>query len=108
MDANNFSSTVKPSGSKPIKPIVAGLQKKNLIIIGVLALVLLLLIGVFLFWMMSSNKKIAGQLSDEAVSAGLGAQLLEKAQNPIKDKLPETNPFQEDINPLKDVYQNPF
>lgn len=108
MDTNNFPINAKPSGAEPVKPINAGPQKMNLIIIGALVLVLLLVIGVFFFWQISSKKKTASQLSEEVISSGLGAQLLEKAQNPIKDKLPETNPFQEDINPLKDVYQNPF
>jgi hypothetical protein len=45
----------------------------------------------------------------ENVGGGLGASIYEKSQNPIVDKLPETNPFgKAPINPLKSVYTNPF
>lgn len=39
----------------------------------------------------------------------LGAELLEKAQHPLKGELPQTNPFTEaETNPFVDVYKNPF
>lgn len=39
----------------------------------------------------------------------LGGDLLEKAQNPLKDELPQTNPFTgAETNPFIDVYENPF
>lgn len=38
-------------------------------------------------------------------TSSLGASLLEKAQNPIQDKVPEVSPT---ANPVKDVYKNPF
>ncbi len=45
----------------------------------------------------------------------LGAELLEKNQNPIKDEIAETNPFKaeanpfaKELNPYEGVYQNPF
>lgn len=45
----------------------------------------------------------------ENVGGGLGANIFAKSQNPIVDKLPETNPFEKiEINPLKAVYSNPF
>lgn len=47
--------------------------------------------------------------------SGLGAQIFESAQNPLKNEVPdtnpfsaETNPFQQDTNPYKDTYKNPF
>lgn len=47
--------------------------------------------------------------------AGLGAQIFEQAQNPLKGDVPETNPFAADTNPFdadtnpyKDAYKNPF
>lgn len=47
--------------------------------------------------------------------AGLGAQIFEGAQNPLKGDVPETNPFSADTNPFKtetnpykDTYKNPF
>lgn len=46
---------------------------------------------------------------------GLGAQIFEGAQNPLKDDVPETNPFSAETNPFKtetnpykDTYKNPF
>jgi len=45
----------------------------------------------------------------ENVAGGLGGSIFEKSQNPIVDKLPETNPFEKiEINPLKSIYANPF
>lgn len=44
-----------------------------------------------------------------ATAERLGAELLEKAQNPLKDELPQTNPFEQaETNPFIDVYENPF
>ncbi|MBI2888343.1 MAG: hypothetical protein HYY10_00275 [Candidatus Liptonbacteria bacterium] len=43
--------------------------------------------------------------SAAATTSSLGASLLEKAQNPIQDKVPELSPT---ANPVKDVYKNPF
>ncbi|MEK7181085.1 MAG: hypothetical protein AAB738_01985 [Patescibacteria group bacterium] len=39
--------------------------------------------------------------------SGIGGEIFQKVQNPIADKLPESNPAQ-DINPLENTYQNPF
>lgn len=46
---------------------------------------------------------------------GLGAEVFEKAQNPIGERLPDTNPFSADtnpfsarVNPFKSNYKNPF
>jgi len=47
--------------------------------------------------------------TQEKVTGGLGANIVEKSQNPISDKLPETNPFEKvEINPFKSIYTNPF
>ena len=110
MDLNNSSISGANIGAKlnnNIEPNISGPKKINFLILAavVLIVIVLLLVGLFLY--LNSNKKEA-QLSDETVSAGFGAQLLLKAQNPIADKLPETNPFEKDINPLENVYQNPF
>ena len=76
----------------------------------VLALVVVIGAG---FWYWQGRKAAmvergTTQLNEEAVSVGFGAQVLEKSQNPIKDRIPETNPFEKNTNPLKDVYKNPF
>lgn len=38
----------------------------------------------------------------------IGAELFEKSQNPLKDELPETNPFRAETNPFKNAETNPF
>lgn len=39
----------------------------------------------------------------------LGSELLEKARNPLKDEVPETNPFKKvETNPFKEAESNPF
>lgn len=43
---------------------------------------------------------------EEASKADLGSGLLEKAQNPIQNKLPET--VAPVPNPIQDIYKNPF
>ncbi|MBI2640503.1 MAG: hypothetical protein HYW91_01295 [Candidatus Sungbacteria bacterium] len=77
------------------------------IAIGVLVL-LLLAIGIW-YW----QKREPAPPQEEP--AGVGAQIFEKAQNPVADKVPETNPFRADLNPfkketnpLKAIYTNPF
>lgn len=42
------------------------------------------------------------------VESGLGAQIYESVQNPVKDQLPQTNPFAKKTNPIQAVYKNPF
>lgn len=44
----------------------------------------------------------------EALDQGIGAELFEKAQNPLKDELPQTNPFKAETNPFKKTETNPF
>lgn len=42
------------------------------------------------------------------VQTGFGEEVFDKVgENPV-DKMPETNPFQKEINPLENVYKNPF
>lgn len=73
------------------------------------------------FWYRQSKKMApAGSASTETftqekVAGGLGGNIYEKSQNPISDKLPETNPFgasinpfEKEANPLKAQYKNPF
>lgn len=38
----------------------------------------------------------------------IGGELFEKAQNPLKDELPQTNPFKAETNPFKNTETNPF
>lgn len=38
----------------------------------------------------------------------IGGEIFEKAQNPLKDELPQTNPFKAETNPFKETETNPF
>lgn len=38
----------------------------------------------------------------------IGAELFDKAKNPLKDQLPQTNPFKTETNPFKNTETNPF
>ena len=38
----------------------------------------------------------------------LGGEIFEKAQNPLKDELPQTNPFKAETNPFQNTETNPF
>lgn len=72
-------------------------NKQKIIIIAAVA-VLTIAVGIG-FWYWSKSKQEAPSLGD---------QLFEKTQNPLKGKLPETNPFKEQVNPFDTIYKNPF
>ena len=82
-------------------------QKGNIALIPLI--ILLLVIAGVVFFLISKGivKNPLQTLSTKPVSQSLGGQIFNKAQNPIQDKIPETNPFAK-INPFKGVYKNPF
>ena len=73
-----------------------------------IVVVLLLALGVVLY-LQRGKKETSPSPQNQAKDvqapapneAGLGAQVYEKSQNPVKDEVPETNPFKEE-------YKNPF
>ncbi len=76
--------------------------------IAIVAVAALILLGVW-WWQKSQKTETlpAAQIGEEK-PAGLGGQLYESVKNPVEGKVPETNPFKTETNPLKDVYKNPF
>lgn len=68
------------------------------------------------YWMSRAPEELSEAVSEDgaqvealAPAEQLGGDLLEKAQNPLKDELPQTNPFTgAETNPFIDVYENPF
>lgn len=48
------------------------------------------------------------QTSAPEAVGGLGSDISNSVTNPTADKVPETNPFKAQTNPLKGAYQNPF
>ena len=86
-------------------------DKINPLIVGS-AIFVLILVMAFWYWQnRKSSEPIASptQVSQKVAESSLGSQILKKIQNPIKDKLPETNPFSAaETNPLKKIIKNPF
>ena len=77
------------------------------IVIAIAAVLVFFAVGA-LYW---SERKFQPFSEPEiaAPAERLGAELLEKSQNPLKDELPSTNPFKQvETNPFVDVYKNPF
>ena len=79
-----------------------------IIVVGVIA-------GVGLYVFLGRKKGVELPPTGEIRTGGIGVQIYEKSQNPIVDKLPETNPFggqlspfEQQTNPYKDAYKNPF
>ena len=49
------------------------------------------------------------KVDEKTVRYSFGSQILDKTQNPLQDKVPQANPFQNtQTNPLKNIYKNPF
>lgn len=83
---------------------------KNIVIL--IAIALLAAAGVW-YWRRAPAPSAPERTA--ASEGGLGAQIFEGAQNPLKDDVPETNPFSAETNPFKtqtnpyqDAYKNPF
>lgn len=101
------------------------IRSNQAIIIGIIVALLVAGAG-FWFWGQKKDKSLETEITgrqtvetspetvkpeelQENVGSGLGASIYEKSQNPIADKLSETNPFgKTPINPLKAIYANPF
>lgn len=85
---------------------------KKIIIIAVVVVVA----AAAIYWLIIKKPSIvppSGQKAGEQVAApagasGIGGQLFEQIQQNPAEKLPETNPFEKDINPYKGAYTNPF
>ena len=92
--------------------IVMGSSRKiNPITIGIAALVVILVAAVW--YMRRPTPPVADTTA--AADGGLGTQIFEGAQNPLKNDVPDTNPFSANTNPFKaqsnpykDEYKNPF
>lgn len=90
------------------KQISNGVNKQTIYI----AIFLVVIVAAIVAWVVFSNKGTEApvpvtQTGGESVEGGLGADIAEKAQNPLSDKLPDTNPGAA-VNPLEGAYQNPF
>ena len=84
-------------------------SKINPLTVGI-AIFTLILAGASV-WYWSSRAPVSSeqQVDQKIADISLGSRILEETQNPIKDALPETNPFSNtETNPLKRVVKNPF
>ncbi len=85
---------------------------KNFYIAAVI-IIITAAVGAWWYWYRAPEPLPDTMAGQEA--GGLGAQIFEGAQNPLKNDVPETNPFAADANPFdadtnpyKDSYKNPF
>lgn len=89
---------------------------KKIIIIAAVVIVA----AAAVFWLAVKKTPITppfGQKAEEqkmeekaapAGTSGIGGQIFEQVQQNPAEKLPETNPFEKEINPYKSGYTNPF
>ena len=80
---------------------------KNLIII--LVAVALIAIGGVVYFLTRTSAPTVEELGGAAPAdtGSLGSELFEQASNPLGDELGAANPIG-DVNPIKDLYLNPF
>jgi len=92
---------------------------RKLLIIVLAAAIIVLVGGGFWYWQKSREVEVQVPVSVEKTPEEkveeFGGKILERVQNPLKEKLPETNPFKPqtnpfgtEINPFQETYKNPF
>lgn len=85
--------------------------KKELLVSLIVVVVAAAGFGVWYWQKVQSEQENTPTGNEEPIApqpAGLGAELFDRSQNPLNEKMPETNPFANETNPMKDVYKNPF
>ena len=75
--------------------------------IALIPLVIIILVAAGVVFLLIFKGVIKNPLQSSSPNSNLGSQIFEKTQNPLEDKIPETNPFAK-VNPFKGVYKNPF
>lgn len=78
-------------------------MKKSIILITLIIVIILAVGGWFLF-----SKKSAENKTAQGNLLGFGGQIFEKVGKNPAAKMPEINPFNKEINPLENIYKNPF
>lgn len=86
-------------------------MKKYLLIIAVVGVV----VATAVFWLIAkkpltkeeTTPEIKEQMASDKIS-GMGEQIFEKVGENPAAKMPEINPFNKEINPLENIYKNPF
>lgn len=91
------------------------MQRKFVLIVIFLSIILaagLIAVG----WVIYKRQLISKPSETTTASPVSGGDIFEKAKNPVKGSIPETNPFKPNTNPFaesktnpfKGVYKNPF
>ncbi|MBI2055217.1 MAG: hypothetical protein HYT39_03970 [Candidatus Sungbacteria bacterium] len=70
-------------------------------LIPIIAVVVVILAGGIGFWYWQNKYAAPEEPAAAKVKDGLGAESFNKTKNPLANELPETNPFQANINPFK-------
>lgn len=83
--------------------IGAGIAGNRSRVIAVAVFVIALAVAGIWYWQRPEPAPPA-----ETPAQAIGGELFEKAQNPLKDELPQTNPFKAETNPFKNTETNPF
>jgi len=85
-------------------------ERKNLIIIAAVAIVV---VGIVLYLLIRLQAPAPSTVeaprggAPPAEEQSLGARVYEQTNNPVAEKIPEVNPAG-NVNPLEDLYKNPF
>ncbi len=84
--------------------------KKNTWIIIIAVVAVVVLVDFYIFFLGSHEKSLPSsqKVPTSQKAPTLGSQIFEKTQNSLQGKLPETNPFKDQKNPLNVIYKNPF
>lgn len=82
----------------------------NAKLILAIAAILIVIAAVGAYWKFGPTKTTPVEVENSAKpdAPSLGEALYEDAANPVKNVVPETNPFSGETNPLKAIYKNPF
>ena len=73
-------------------------KSKPIILASIIVAVIIVTVG---FWYWSQRKGGAPEAPVAEVKDGLGAEAFKKANNPLSEELPETNPFNVNTNPFE-------
>ena len=82
------------------------INKQTIFIAIFLVVVVAIVVTFVVFQRKNTGNSDSSETANES-EGSLGADIANKAQNPLGDKLPETNPAGA-INPIEGAYQNPF
>ncbi|MEK7664016.1 MAG: hypothetical protein AAB340_01005 [Patescibacteria group bacterium] len=84
------------------------MQRKYIVItLVVLCAVVLLLFFFISLKLRSPSQVVTPEPKRTIEDDSLGGQIFEQSQNPIQEKLPDTNPVK-NANPIEGAYTNPF